>query len=278
MQIDRLDKMRYIDKGENIWKLFKESQIELFWHGTFLWYWERWSNINTVWSEIFTSESNAWRWFKAPVLSWLVCRRLPQLHNYWPVVAARQKLTRFVRSEGFLLLDGTQPWISPKSATHARIGGRGTLYTLYSCCSNLREAETQKSKFASRRSPLFRVRVPSPQNYAMVKRVSSNLVILVSLAQRQVFSWSSYTQGPNSQHRAMMAWRPNLELFPKSFITLPPLLNPAKARRCFLYFLLLSIGLVQWMMISLRNSLHHHKIVWRPEWLKTFRYCNQEHI
>ena len=35
MQIDRLDKMRYIDKGENIWKLFKESQIELFWHWTF---------------------------------------------------------------------------------------------------------------------------------------------------------------------------------------------------------------------------------------------------
>ena len=119
---------------------------------------------------------------------------------------APQKLTRFVRSEGFLLRDCTQPWISPKSATHARIGGRGTLYTLYSCCSNLREAETQKSKFASRRSPLFRVRVPSPQNYAMVKRVSSNLVILVSLAQRQVFSSEGgSTQGPNSQHRAMMA-------------------------------------------------------------------------
>ena len=172
---------------------------------------------------------------------------------------APQKLTRFVRSEGFLLRDSTQPWVSPKSATHARIGGRGTLYTLYSCCSNSREAETQKSKFASRRSPLFRVRVPSPQNYAMVKRVSSNLVILVSLAQRQVFSSEGgSTQGPNSQHRAMMAWRPNLELFPKSFITLPPFLNPAKARRCFLYFLLLSIELVQWMMISLRNSLHLH--------------------
>ena len=119
---------------------------------------------------------------------------------------APQKLTRFVRSEGFLLRGGTQPWVSPKSATHARIGGRGTLYTLYSCCSNSREAETQKSKFASRRSPLFRVRVPSPQNYAMVKRVSSNLVILVSLAQRQVFSSEGgSTQGPNSQHRAMMA-------------------------------------------------------------------------
>ena len=62
----------------------------------------------------------------------------------------------------------------------------------------------QKSKFASCSSPLFRVRVPSPQNYPMVKRVSSNLVILVSLAQRQVFSWSSHTQGPNSQHQGAM--------------------------------------------------------------------------
>ena len=86
---------------------------------------------------------------------------------------------------------------APKSATHARIGEREAVYM------NCGEAKTQKSKFAS---PLFRVRVPSPQNYPMVKRVSSNLVILVSLAQRQVFSWSSYTQGPNSQHQgAMMA-------------------------------------------------------------------------
>ena len=101
MQIDRLDKMRYIDKGENIWKLFKESQIELFWHGTLLWYWDKWSNINTVWSEIFTSERNAWRWFKAPVLSWLVCRRLPQLHNYWPVVPGATKTHEICPFRGF---------------------------------------------------------------------------------------------------------------------------------------------------------------------------------
>ena len=138
--------------------------------------------------------------------------RLPQLHNYWPVVPARQKLTRFVRSEGFPLPQDTQPSLAPrlvaapKSATHER---KGNVHFVLSCTW---EAETQKSKFASRSSPLFRVRVPSPQNYAMVKRVSSNLVILVSLEQRQVFSWRWYTQGPNSLHQqAMMAgaqiWR-----------------------------------------------------------------------
>ena len=156
-----------------------------------------------VWGEVFKNKycmiRNIHIWKSRPILSPGDGSRRPccpgsYVHaslNYTitdQLYPAPQKLTRFVRSEGFLLLDGTQWWVSPKSATHARIGGRGTLYTLYSCCSNSREAETQKSKFASRPSPLFRVRVPSPQNYAMVKRVSSNLVILVSLAQRQVFS------------------------------------------------------------------------------------------
>ena len=255
-----------MDKGENIRKLWKPSQTELFWHGTFCGM-GRGDKINQY---CLSRNINIWK--SRPIFAVMPddgSRRpccpgsyVDASLNYTitdQLYPAPQKLTRFVRSEGFLLRGGTQPWVSPKSATHARIGGRGTLYTLYSCCSNLREAETQKSKFASRRSPLFRVRVPSPQNYAMVKRVSSNLVILVSLAQRQVFSSEGgSTQGPNSQHRAMMAWRPNLELFPKSFITLPPFLNPAKARRCFLYFLLLSIELVQWMMISLWNSLHLH--------------------
>ena len=89
-------------------------------------------------------------------------------------------------------------WWRHQKVRHMR---EKAMYTLY-CCTW--EAETQKSKFASRSSPLFRVRVPSPQNYAMVKRVSSNLVILVSLEQRQVFSWRWYTQGPNSLHQQAM--------------------------------------------------------------------------
>ena len=184
-----------MDKGENISKLWKPSQTELLWHGTFSGM-GRGVQISILYDQKYShlKESPHFVAVMPDDGSRRPCCPGSYVHaslNYTitdQLYPAPQKLTRFVRSEGFLLLDGTQWWVSPKSATHARIGGRGTLYTLYSCCSNSREAETQKSKFASRPSPLFRVRVPSPQNYAMVKRVSSNLVILVSLAQRQVFS------------------------------------------------------------------------------------------
>ena len=206
-----------MDKGENIRKLWKPSQTELLWHGTFTGM-GRGVQISILYDQKYShlKESPHFVAVMPGDGSRRPCCPGSYVHaslNYTitdQLYPAPQKLTRFVRSEGFLLLDGTQWWVSPKSATHARIGGRGTLYTLYSCCSNSREAETQKSKFASRPSPLFRVRVPSPQNYAMVKRVSSNLVILVSLVQRQVFSWSSYTQGPNSQHQGAMIASPQI--------------------------------------------------------------------
>ena len=60
-------------------------------------------------------------------------RRLPQLHNYWPVVPARQKLTRFVRSEGFLLPPGTQPSLAAGGGTKncdACENRREAVYTL----------------------------------------------------------------------------------------------------------------------------------------------------
>ena len=86
---------------------------------------------------------------------------------------------------------------APKSATHARIGERGSVHIV-------ERLRPKNPNLPLGRPHCFVSGSPSPQNYPMVKRVSSNLVILVSLAQRQVFSWRSYTQGPNSQHQGAM--------------------------------------------------------------------------
>ena len=94
-----------MDKGEKIRKLWKPSQIELFCHGTFSGLGrgvQKWILYDQKYSHLKESPHFvAWRWFKTPVLSWLVCPRLPQLHNYWPVVPGATKTHEICPFRGF---------------------------------------------------------------------------------------------------------------------------------------------------------------------------------
>ena len=117
-----------MDKGENIRKLWKPSQTELLWHGTFTGM-GRGVQISILYDQKYShlKESPHFVAVMPGDGSRRPCCPGSYVHaslNYTitdQLYPAPQKLTRFVRSEGFLLLDGTQWWAeSHQKARHMR--------------------------------------------------------------------------------------------------------------------------------------------------------------